>query len=236
MIKIALSSEVIGSNTGGKASFVRFFGTIVFFGVIAAFVCATGFAQADEKTIPRSNLTICKGYFALCAAATCSTTNKKISVRTSSGGWASFPQVDCTCPIVYGDGIADVNAGNMQGSCSPPNSKTIWSLYSTQLEIPQEINNWAQTGPDAFAPPYLCDASLNQGDQISNCFSFLCEISGYANGVPLATCHCPMGESFGGTKVPACTSFITQAGQGYIRGNGVCKQHPVTWYNPATAK
>ncbi|TLG79234.1 hypothetical protein [Methylocystis sp. B8] len=200
---------------------------------VGAFVALVGAAHAAEGDKLGGNLTICKGAYALCAAATCSPTGNQISVRTSNG-WASFPEVNCTCPILNGDAIADVNAGNMQGSCSPPDSQKIWSLYSPQLEIPQEANNWTRSGREALAPPQWCSAKLNAGETISNCFSFLCDIAGSApNGVPLATCHCPMGESFGGTKVPAATAFITQAGQ---LNNQICKQHPVTWYNPVTAK
>lgn len=107
------------------------------------------------------NLQICNGYFALCAAATCKETSKRITVNVTSGGTATFPQLDCTCPLFYGPSIADVAGGNMKGSCSPPVSDQfgIWSLYSPRTEIPQEISNWAQSGPAAAASPQICPKS-----------------------------------------------------------------------------
>ena len=60
---------------------------------------------------------ICSGYFALCAASTCQPTGKKIKVNVPDDGTARFPEADCTCPIFFGDAIADVTGGNMKGSC-----------------------------------------------------------------------------------------------------------------------
>src|SRR6266436_4319817 len=48
------------------------------------------------------NFQFCSGYYALCAASTCSTTNKTIKVNLPGGGTATFPQVDCKCPIFHG--------------------------------------------------------------------------------------------------------------------------------------
>ena len=39
---------------------------------------------------------ICPGYFALCAASTCTPTGKTISVNVSGDGTASFLESDCT--------------------------------------------------------------------------------------------------------------------------------------------
>jgi hypothetical protein len=177
------------------------------------------------------NLQICNGYFALCAAATCKETSKRITVNVTSGGTATFPQLDCTCPLFYGPSIADVAGGNMKGSCSPPVSDQfgIWSLYSPRTEIPQEISNWAQSGPAAAASPQICPKSLGLGNTIANCFSFACDSERFINGIPVATCHCPMGESFEGTPVAPQTAFVTQAGQG---NQQICAQHPITWYMP----
>jgi hypothetical protein len=54
------------------------------------------------------NFQFCNGYFALCAASTCSPTGKMIKVNVAGGGTAMFPQVDCKCPIFHGRAIADV--------------------------------------------------------------------------------------------------------------------------------
>src|SRR5215469_2616149 len=72
---------------------------------------------------------ICHGYFALCAASTCTPTGKQITVKTATGGTATFPEADCTCPVVLGPSIANLAGGNMQGSCEPPRPDTIWSTY-----------------------------------------------------------------------------------------------------------
>ena len=88
------------------------------------------------------NFQFCNGYFAICAASTCSPTGKTIKV-----GKETFDQVDCKCPIFHGRALADVTGGNMQGSCDPPEPGTgqIWSLFSHEEDIPQELNGWAQT-------------------------------------------------------------------------------------------
>ena len=56
---------------------------------------------------------ICGGYFALCAASPCTPTGKQITVRTATGGTATFPAADCTCPVVLGPSIANLAGGNM---------------------------------------------------------------------------------------------------------------------------
>ena len=172
---------------------------------------------------------ICYGYFALCAASTCTPTGTQITVKVASGGTAVFPEADCTCPIFYGVSLANLAGGNMQGSCNPPGPGQIWSEFSPQLEIPQELNNWAQSGPEAVAPVQICPASLHQGTQLANCFSFLCDSETFINGVPVATCHCPLGESQSGQPVAARTTFTTQAGQGDPQ---FCFEHPVSSIPP----
>jgi hypothetical protein len=167
----------------------------------------------------------CSGYLALCAASTCKPTGKHITVNITGGGTATFPEVECTCPIFSGQALADVTGGNMQGSCEPPGPGQIWSLYSYKKDIPQKINNWVPTGPEASAPPQVCPKNLNLANKISNCFSFACDSESYINGVPVATCHCPMGESFAGTPVAPHTDFVTQAGQG---DQQFCADHPVS--------
>ena len=162
---------------------------------------------------------ICDGRFALCAASTCTPTGKTIKVNVIGGGTASFPQYNCTCPILHGPAIADLAGGNMKGSCAAPAGQ-IWSLYQPRRYIPQAIADWKRVS----APPLVCNASLNLGNQLVNCFSFACTPAGKINGVPVATCHCPLGESLDGTPVKPATAFGTQAGQG---NTSVCADHPV---------
>lgn len=156
-----------------------------------------------------NGFTICYGDYALCAASTCTPTGGTIAVNTAGGGKANFPAATCACPILTGYAIADLKGGNMQGSCAPPPGNGVWSLYAPMTDIPQAITNWS----DSPAPAYICPASLGQGSQLANCFSFACTRAGSKNGVPLATCTCPLGESVQGTAVPANTAFVTQAGQ-----------------------
>jgi len=179
-----------------------------------------GARAADEH-----DFQFCHGYFALCAASICQPTGKKIRVNVNGDGTALFPEADCTCPIFSGDSIADLVGGNMKGSCKPPSSNEIWSTYSLRVQIPQEINGWVPTGLAAAAPPLFCGKNLNLGNQLTNCFSFACDSLRYINGVPVATCHCPIGESLSGTSVPAHTAFVTQAGQG---NHAFCAAHPVS--------
>jgi hypothetical protein len=195
-------------------------------GLNALLLCATGSALAQISSATTGHdYQLCSGYYALCAASTCTPTGKMITVRVTSGGTAEFPEVECTCPVFSGEGLGDLNGGNMQGSCEPPGPGEIWSLYSPKKDIPQQINNWAPTGPAAAAPPQVCPASLGQGDELSNCFSFACDSETWIKNVPVVTCHCPMGESFAGTPVAPDTAFTTQAGQGKQR---FCFKHPVS--------
>jgi hypothetical protein len=185
-------------------------------GYAIVFLClltASAFGAGHEYTV-------CSGEFALCAASTCRPTGGSITVNVTSGGAASFPEADCTCPILSGTAIADLAGGNMQGSCTPPSGK-IWSLFQPRSYIPQAITDW-QLSP---APPQICPASLGQGHQQVNCFSFACDTAGEINGVRVATCHCALGESSNGTPVSIDTPFLTQAGQG---NQAFCYQNPVS--------
>ena len=181
-------------------------------------------ARAGEDEVSY-NFQVCDGYYAICAASTCSTTGKTIKV-----GNQTFPQVDCLCPIFHGRAVADVNGGNMQGSCAPPNPGTgqIWSLFSFEENIPQQLNNWAVIPPPnnpEQVTSQICGADLNLGDQSVNCFSFSCDTETYINNIPIATCHCPQGELFNGRHVPKHTAFAIQAGQ----GNGAyCGKLPIS--------
>jgi hypothetical protein len=172
----------------------------------------------------------CRGYFALCAASTCTPKpGQTITVRTATGGTAVFPEADCTCPVILGVSIANLAGGNMQGSCEPPADQpgTIWSTFQPRPNIPQALTNWVPTPPEAAAPPLFCPKSLGLGAQSVNCFSFLCDSLTYipSTDVPVATCHCPIGESLAGTPVSPATAFLTQAGQG---DQAYCAKYPVS--------
>jgi len=112
----------------------------------------------------------------------------------------------------------------MHGSCKPPHDQ-IWSTYQPRSNIPQAITNWSRLPTKSSAPPQICGADLKQGDQLANCFSFACDPAGEIRGVPVATCHCPLGESLEGKAVEPETAFATQAGQG---NQEICSDHPVS--------
>jgi hypothetical protein len=114
--------------------------------------------------------------------------------------------------------------GNMQGSCEPPGPDTIWSTFQPRPNIPQAPTGWVPTPPEAAAPPLFCPKSPPLGNQLVNCFSFLCDSQTYINNVPVVTCHCPIGESLAGTPVAPATAFLTQAGQG---DEAYCAKYPV---------
>jgi hypothetical protein len=168
---------------------------------------------------------VCTGEFALCAAAICTPTSGTIEVNVAGGGTASFPAATCTCPVYNGPAIADVNGGNMQGSCAPPGPGQIWSLYEHKSNMPQQINDWSHLPAKTEAPFQLCSASDNVGDTFANCFSFACTVDKKpTNGVKTATCTCPLGENPDGSAVSAGTAVITPAGQ---CDSSYCGQHPV---------
>jgi hypothetical protein len=178
----------------------------------------------------------CPGDFALCAASICTPTGEKIEVKTATGT-AFFDEAKCICPIFPGPSIGDVSGGNIAqplgpGHCFEPpdmvNGKPvgrhegIWSLYSPMGHIPQQINDWSQRRRKTAAPPNFCPASAT--NTFANCFSFACERAGKINGVEVANCFCPIGESLTGTVVNPGTGFTTQAGQGK---RDICSQLPV---------
>jgi hypothetical protein len=193
----------------------------VVFGLAAVFFVLALSPACPGRAAEVFDFQICSGYFALCAASTCTPTGKQITVRTATGGTATFPEADCTCPVVLGPSIANLAGGNMQGSCEPPRPDTIWSTYQPRPNIPQALTDWVP----APAPPLFCPKRLGLGNQLVNCFSFLCDSQTYINNAPVVTCHCPIGESLAGTAVPPHTAFLTQAGQG---DEEFCAMHPVS--------
>jgi hypothetical protein len=213
-------SEPIATNTADRFSHVS---RVVVWALIAVSVIV-GFAlQLGRAVAAGHDFTICQGPFALCAASTCKATGNSITVNVTSGGTAPFPEYECTCPIVDGPALADLAGGNMQGSCTPQKGQ-IWSLYQPREHIPQAITNWDRAPSKTSAPPLVCRKDLNLGNKLVNCFSFACNPAGSIKGVPVATCHCPLGESLEGAGIEAATAFGTQAGQG---NPTICAEYPV---------
>jgi len=176
--------------------------------LLSAMASHTTTASAQEQ---KPTLTICQGQFALCAASTCEPTGKMI--KANSG--IEYPEVACKCPILEGGAMADLSAGNMQGTCAATDDKHVWSLFAPRVYYPQEASGFSKKPKDMRAKVQKCDKSLNQGYNASNCFSFNCEKG--KDGI--AVCKCPMGQ------VPADTTFLTEAGQG---DPAACDQHPVS--------
>tara|TARA_R110000868_G_scaffold37475_4_gene132532 strand:- start:1200 stop:1754 length:555 start_codon:yes stop_codon:yes gene_type:complete len=169
------------------------------------------FATLVFSFVARADVTTCQGKYALCAASTCQPTGKTIS--TTDGN--TYPEVVCKCPILDGESIADTSMGNMQGSCAPTDSEHVWSLFAPKKYYPQEASGFSKLPEKMKAVVQKCEASLNQGNAASNCFSFNCKIG----PGDIAICRCPMGQ------VPAATTFLTEAGQGNPEA---CFQHPVS--------
>ena len=163
---------------------------------------------------------ICNGDYAFCSAATCTPTGQQIRVNTETG-YANFPAAACTCPVLHGLDEVEVKGGNMTGSCAPPSVGTVWSGFWPHPTAPQQLANWQ----DVAAPGLICGTDLMLGDKSVNCYSFLCKRSGTINGVPVATCTCPIGETFDGTPISPDTAFFTQAGQCSV---SYCSQYPVS--------
>ena len=179
-----------------------------------------------QSPAPPTGVTTCSGEFALCAASTCTPVldsqgnPKMIQVRVAGGGLASYPEMSCTCPILKGKSIADVNSGNMRGSCAAPSKNGVWSLYSFRQHIPQAINGWA-TSPlsKTQVTGQVCAGAPGIAAPVVNCFSFACSPAPSINGVSLS-----------GGPVAVGQGFITDAGQG---NPAACNQFPVGGPVPA---
>jgi hypothetical protein len=112
----------------------------------------------------------------------------------------------------------------MKGSCDPPGAGKLWSTYQARPDIPQALTNWVPHLPEDAAPPQICPASLNLGNQYAQCFSFSCDTERYINNVPVVTCHCAIGATLAGLPAQPQSSFPTQAGQG---DQAICADLPV---------
>ena len=173
------SRRAVSENTFSK----------VVFGVTAVLlVFAPPTARPGGAAETSPELKLCQGYFALCAASTCTPTGNKIAVNTITGGTRKFDEADCTCPVILGASLANLTGGNMQGSCDPPGPGQIWSSYQIREDIPQAITNWVPHLPEAAIQVQLCPASLHLGNQYAQCFSMSCDTETYINNVPVVTC------------------------------------------------
>ena len=184
--------------------------------VLVIVALSSAFAQNQIEQSRR----ICDGDYAFCSAATCTPTGQQIRVNTETG-YAYFPAAACTCPVLHGLDEVEVLGGNMTGSCHTPKASDVWSGFWPHPTAPQQLADWQ----DVAAPGLICGSDLMLGNKSVNCYSFLCTRAGTINGVPVATCTCPIGETFDGTPVSADTAFFTQAGQCSV---GYCSQYPVS--------
>jgi hypothetical protein len=184
--------------------------------VLPVLMLAPGESRAATKS--NTEIALCPNVqFALCAASTCRETGRTIAVNKPEGGTRNFPEAECTCPVLpSGDtgAIANLNGGNMQGSCDPP-PNGVWSLFQTLTNFPQKIYGWNYHDSK---PNTTCTADLRLGDRFVNCFSFACDkirtvTSEDGTQVTLATCFCPIGEDvFSALPTKPGTGFITEAG------------------------
>ena len=154
-----------------------------------------GVAHADPE------LRFCEGEYALCAAATGVIAGEFVQANNGQ----KYPAATVLCPVFNGKALADLTGGNMTGSCNPPSKDTIWSLFAVETEQPQQMLDW-EVGETAVQ---ICGSDTNAAGQMANCFSFLCERIGKINGVELASCTCPVGQTTNNN-----TPFAIQAGQG----------------------
>ena len=217
-------------------------------------------APGDNTEIAECGTASTDYLFALCAASTCENTASRIAVNTPRGGTRNFKEVKCTCPVVNTNSsntglagnlasattsglpsIANLNGGNMTGSCDYPTdpkdpSKTgVWSLYSLASSFPQRTKP-VQVDPNApwttqAAKLNYCSARLNQGRDFANCFSFKCSAP-YLNGsnVLVSDCYCPKGEDvLSALPTKSAKGFFTDAGGNADPADkeAYCFAHPV---------
>ena len=173
-------------------------------------------ARAFPVGSSQRKLTICHNTtFALCGASTCTATGGFI--RDNRG--IPHKAASCTCPILTGDNIADLNGGNMKGSCTSPDPNIVFSTYEFSDEYPQLVDGTWQDFP---ATVQVCPSQYS----FSQCWNWQCKRVESENGIELAQCTCPIEKT--------SYSFVTQAGQG---DSSACADLPVggpLFFNPDT--
>lgn len=172
--------------------------------VLVLVACLASFGARAEP-----QLTMCKGDFALCAAATCTPTGRTMVINGKS-----YPETVCNCPVLQGEALADLNGGNMQGSCARPSPDGVWSLFSYRAFVPQELNGWSSSPRKAKTRVQECSSELKLAAKSVNCFSMSCNNITKINGQKVAVCTCPAGESVSGGRIAPATDFLIQSGQG----------------------
>src|SRR5580658_5755856 len=174
--------------------------------VCAMLFFAAGPARAGSKRAKSRQLTICQNTeFALCAASTCVATGG--FVKNNQG--KKYPAVSCECPIIMGDNVAELNDGNMKGSCTSSDPNVVYSAFEFSDTFPQLIDG---TWQDATSIMQVCPAQYS----FSQCWNWQCTRDTTENGIALAACTCPQEQS--------SNSFVTQAGQG---DSSACGELPV---------
>jgi hypothetical protein len=176
----------------------------------------SGPAHAASKKPKGRLLTICHDTeFALCAASTCVATGGFV---TNNQG-KKYPAVSCECPIIVGDSVADLNGGNMKGSCTSSDPNVVYSTFEFSDSTPQLISGTWQV---ATTIVQVCSSQ----NSLSQCWNWQCTRDGTENGIALAACTCPAEQT--------SNSFVTQAGQG---DSSACGELPVgapLFFNPDT--
>jgi len=167
---------------------------------------ATRTATATPTATSTPNLVLCPQDFALCAAATCEKTDGTITLNDGK----TYPAVSCTCPVLPGPAIADLNAGNMKGSCTPP-PDGVWSIYQIDSDIPQVDAD--PTWSEAPASALVCPGGL----EFAQCWNLACTLGSIVNGQQLAICTCPLER--------AVTPFASESG---LAGESICTQIPIS--------
>jgi hypothetical protein len=193
---MALSMALIacGGGSGGNPT------------VVEPTPTATASPTPTAAPTPVAKLAICPNDFALCSASTCVATGGEITLNDGR----TLPAASCTCPVLPGPSIADLNAGNMQGSCTPPKDG-VWSTYQINGAFPQAAAN--PTWSEASAVALICPG----GREFAQCWNFACQLGPVVNGVQLAQCTCPIEL--------ALTPFVSQAGLG---GEDSCTKLPIS--------
>ena len=160
-----------------------------------------------------------------------------IKVKEDGGKYTrEYPEAVCTCPVITKEiayqngadltGFATLDEGNMNGSCQPPSKDTIWSYASTAIQMfPQESTN-----PPFQMKEYAMQTCPAGSGQAVNCWDYLCKRDGKkVNGVEVATCYCPIGESILGHPAKASDDLLTGAGAYYNNPSQACAMYPVSF-------
>ena len=154
-----------------------------------------------------SDLMICNGEYALCAASGSTPTGKTIMVKGKA-----FQEGMAVCPVLKGRSVA--NGALMKNSCDAPPGK-VWSLFSTVSEAPQ-APTWA------VAPLIHRTFVLSKTEGMSNQWSMICDKqTKLVNGVQLASCYGPINESpLTNGHVKMGSTIITDAPAGVLNPVG----------------